>query len=257
MSCQYCSKTLDEVSRANFRAINGPSEIALRKLPDEYFDTIISDPPYGTGANTMAGRLRPSSEKYQSSDTKNRLPDFAGDSLLPEAWLFMMQAVMQQCYRVAKPGADVLFFCDWRSVASMINIVGAAGFGPRSVVVWNKGRACRPSKNGFRSQSEFIVWARKGGKLDRTNDPVYLDGVLSFSTLTNGKQHVTQKPLGLMTELLRIVPAAGHVLDPFQGSGTTGVAAIAAGLQYTGIEATKHYHEVAVRRLQEAPVMVA
>jgi site-specific DNA-methyltransferase (adenine-specific) len=252
MSCRFCSQKFPVVEHKKFKAIRGPSELAIAKEPAASFDAIISDPPYGTGASSAAGRLQPTSAKYQNSDTKHKLPDFAGDSLLPEAWQFMMRGVLEECYRVAKPGAELLFFCDWRSCSSFVNLIGSAGFGLRTVAVWNKGRACRPNKNGFRSQTEFIVAARKAGDLQRTNEPVYLDGVLTHPTLLRDKQHVTQKPLELMSELMRLVPPGGRILDPFQGSGTTGVAAIKAGLQYVGIEATPHYHDVAVERLQLA-----
>ncbi|MFN3595162.1 MAG: DNA methyltransferase, partial [Thiobacillaceae bacterium] len=61
-----------------------------------------------------------------------------------------------------------------------------------------------------------------------------------------------EKPLGLMRDLVQICPPGGTVLDPFQGSGTTGVAALMEGLRYIGIEAVEHYHRVACERLAQA-----
>lgn len=252
MACPYCSGSEVSSSGDGWKAICGRAELALRHEPDNSFDAIVTDPPYAAGANSLLGRLQASSSKYQNSNTKNRLPDIAGDSMLPESWKFMMQSVVAECYRVAKPGADVLSFCDWRSLSSFLDVYGAAGFQLKSVLPWNKGRGCRPHKNGFRSQSELIIWARKGGKLDRPGDPVYLDGVFTFPTRSVRKQHLTEKPLELMAALLRVVPAGGRVLDPFHGSGTTGVAALPAGLTYLGIEQTTHYHATAVERLQAA-----
>ena len=253
MVCPHCAKAqATQHSGKGFVALQGKAEMCLSQFDDGCFDAIISDPPYGAGATALLGRLRPSAEKYQQSQTKNKLPDIAGDSMLPEAWAFMMQAVISECYRCAKPGANLLLFCDWRSLPTFLQIVGAAGFGLKSTLVWNKGRSCRPHKNGFRSQTEFILWARKGGHAAPRPKDVYLDGVFSFPTLANGKVHVTEKPLSLMKELMRIVPDGGHVLDPFQGSGTTGVAAMAAGCTYVGIEATHHYHKIAVEKLTAA-----
>lgn len=246
MVCKHCAPQLRIDSGNGWTCFNGPAAVAMGEIESDSIDAIVSDPPYGTGANSTAGRLAPSSKKYRSTGAKP-LPDIDGDAMLPEAWREMMNQVLQECFRVAKPGAELLWFCDWRSVSQMLSLIGGARFGLRSVIVWNKGRKARPMPNGFRNQSEFIVHARKPGKLDRSQN-VYLDGVITHNTLSNGKQHLTQKPLPLMRELLQIVPG-GKVLDPFQGSGTTGVAAIERGLMYIGIESVRDYHDIAVSRL--------
>jgi len=64
-------------------------------------------------------------------------------------------------------------------------------------------------------------------------------------------QHPTQKPIGLMVELIRKV-AAPIVLDPFMGSGTTGVAAVKLGRKFIGIEIEPKYFDIAVRRIEAA-----
>ena len=251
MACKHCAPPERAANGRRWTSYNETATLALSRLPDETAHAIVADPPYGTGANGTASRLAPTSTKYQNSETKNKLPDFDGDSLLPEAWQALLREVLAQAYRVAKPGADLLLFCDWRSMPSLLGLVGAARFNLRSCVTWNKGRGARPNRNGFRSQSEFILHARKPGKLERGQD-VYLDGVLHYPTIQRDKQHVTQKPVELMADLLRLVPAGGTVVDPFQGSGTTGVAAIAAGLAYIGCDSVEHYHQVTVDRLTAA-----
>lgn len=65
-----------------------------------------------------------------------------------------------------------------------------------------------------------------------------------------GNTHPTVKPLALMRYLVRLVtPPGGTVLDPFMGSGTTGLAAAADGFQFVGIERDEAYFEIARRRL--------
>jgi site-specific DNA-methyltransferase (adenine-specific) len=65
--------------------------------------------------------------------------------------------------------------------------------------------------------------------------------------------HMTVKPLALMRYLVRLVTRKGGVvLDPFMGSGTTGVAAIQEGMHFVGIERDPHYHEIASRRVNDA-----
>lgn len=65
--------------------------------------------------------------------------------------------------------------------------------------------------------------------------------------------HCTVKPLALMRYLVRLVTSkGGTVLDPFMGSGTTGVAAIEEGMNFVGIERDPHYYEIATRRISAA-----
>jgi hypothetical protein len=61
--------------------------------------------------------------------------------------------------------------------------------------------------------------------------------------------HPTQKPVGLMTWCLQRIKPAGVVLDPFMGSGTTGVACAALGLPFIGIEINAAFFETAVDRI--------
>jgi site-specific DNA-methyltransferase (adenine-specific) len=68
--------------------------------------------------------------------------------------------------------------------------------------------------------------------------------------MTNQKVHLTEKPVGLLMDLLKVVPPGGSVLDPFAGSSSTGEAALRLGLHYVGIESTPAYHDIAVNRLQ-------
>ena len=69
---------------------------------------------------------------------------------------------------------------------------------------------------------------------------------------STGRLHTCQKPVSILRRLVRVsCPPGGTVLDCFQGSASTGVAALDEGRSYIGIERDDHYHEVAVRRLRE------
>jgi DNA modification methylase len=63
------------------------------------------------------------------------------------------------------------------------------------------------------------------------------------------REHPTQKPISVMTWCLTFVPDAGLILDPFMGSGTTGVACMLAGRPFTGIEIETKYFMLACERL--------
>jgi site-specific DNA-methyltransferase (adenine-specific) len=65
-------------------------------------------------------------------------------------------------------------------------------------------------------------------------------------------EHPTQKPLRVMRWCLGFVPDARTILDPFMGSGTTGVAALQLGRKFIGIEIDPGYFDIACRRIEEA-----
>ena len=67
-----------------------------------------------------------------------------------------------------------------------------------------------------------------------------------------GKQHPTQKPVQLMQWCIGFLPKGESILDPFMGSGTTGVACIKLGRKFIGIEREPKYFDIACRRIEEA-----
>jgi site-specific DNA-methyltransferase (adenine-specific) len=218
-------------------------------IKDGSIDVVISDPPYGSGGFTVKDVTRSSKSKYVSSDSsyQDTLPNIDGDSLHPMAWRQLMTDACIMAKRVLTDRGLLVLFIDWRNLPALQEIIHSTGFTLRGTVVWNKGNGVRPIKNGFKSQSEFILWATKG-KMPVRDTPVYLPGVLTHATMTNGKVHITQKPESLMLDLVKICPDGGTVFDFFMGSGTTGVAALKSGLNFVGCESVEQYFETSCRR---------
>jgi len=75
-------------------------------------------------------------------------------------------------------------------------------------------------------------------------------GLIREAVRQSDKHHITGKPTAVMQHLVRICPPGGTVLDPFAGSGTTGVAALLEGRSFVGIEITDEYTCVARERLE-------
>jgi DNA modification methylase len=110
----------------------------------------------------------------------------------------------------------------------------------------------------------FLVWDKGAGFKGRT----YAECELAWTSLDanarifchdplargdyRGKQHPTQKPVALMKWCLGIIPTAASIVDPFMGSGSTGVAAVALGRRFYGIEREPKYFDAACRRISEA-----
>lgn len=70
--------------------------------------------------------------------------------------------------------------------------------------------------------------------------------------MTDGAQHPTQKPIRLMAWCIQQLGRPQTILDPFMGSGTTGVAAIQMGHKFTGIEREAKYFDIACKRIEQA-----
>ncbi|TKC83461.1 site-specific DNA-methyltransferase [Trinickia terrae] len=217
-----------------------------RTLPDQSIDMLFTDPPYSSGGLHVGTRAQSTTQKYIQTSTKTVYEDFESDNMDQRSWAFWCHGWLTEARRALKPGGLLVCFIDWRQLPTLTDVIQAAGFIQRGIAVWDKtARRARPRRGGFKQQAEFIVWASKGTMQQRD---VYLPGVFPCS-LDMPKKHLTEKPIGLAREVVRLVPENGVVCDLFAGSGTFLVAAREAGLRWTGCEANAYYHEVAEGRL--------
>jgi site-specific DNA-methyltransferase (adenine-specific) len=110
------------------------------------------------------------------------------------------------------------------------------------------GRHMRAEGRQHLQNSKFVPMART-----HTNYPTTVLEFPSFGKRKDEESHPTQKPVSLFDYLVRTFSNPGDVvLDPFMGSGTTGVAAVAAGRQFIGIEREAKYFKLAKSRIQPA-----
>ena len=141
--------------------LHGDSLQILRQFVPNSFDAIITDPPYASGGSSQTTKNRSTSEKYSSMSKEKALPDFDSDQMDQLSWMFWTAAWLQDTRRIAKPGAPVCLFIDWRQLPAMTLALQWAGWTWRGVAVWDKV-ASRPQKGRFRQQSEYIVWGSNG-----------------------------------------------------------------------------------------------
>lgn len=218
-------------------------------IPSESIDAVITDPPYSSGAATLSGKQAAPAAKYQQTGTKKTYPPMLGDAKDQRSFTWWMTQWLCECWRIAKDGAPLLVFTDWRQLPSVTDAVQAAGFSWRGLVVWNKPSA-RPMLGEFRRDAEFIVYGCKG-RLQRHSRQC-LPGIFRYPVNSDEKVHLTSKPLPLMTELMSVAPEGGTVLDPFLGGGTTALAALATGRKCIGIELSPQYARIAAERVKAA-----
>ena len=226
----------------------------VRQLPASSIDMLLTDPPYCSGGLHRAARAATTSKKYLNAASQDLYEDFDFDNMDQRSWLFWCQTWLAGAYRALKSSGMVVCFIDWRQLPALTDVIQAAGFTLRGIAVWDKttGRA-RPRRSGFKQQAEFIVWASKGAMPDRE---VYLPGVFQCK-LDFPKRHLTEKPVDLAREVVRLVPEGGTVLDLFAGSATFLVAAKEAGLNWMGCEMNPRIHADASERLAAVPDRLA
>lgn len=120
----------------------------------------------------------------------------------------------------------------------------------RGVIAWDKTEGSRAPHTGyFRHQAEYLVWGTKGSCARQPGRGPF-PGAFRVPVKQSDKHHITGKPTALMTSLVEVVPEGSTVLDPFMGSGTTGVACRNTGRNFIGIEASEAYYKIAKQRIQ-------
>ena len=229
--------------------LHGDSLQIIRQFEPNSFDAIITDPPYASGGSSQTTKNRSTSEKYSSMSKDKALPDFDSDQMDQLSWMFWTAAWLQDARRIAKPGAPVCLFIDWRQLPAMTLALQWAGWTWRGVAVWDKV-ASRPQKGRFRQQSEYIVWG-SNGKMPLERNVGCLPGVFRYPNPQN-RIHVTEKPLQLMRDVVQICEPGGRILDPFAGAGTTVLAAVQEGYETVGIEMSDAYFQRSTERLKAA-----
>lgn len=120
--------------------------------------------------------------------------------------------------------------------------------GADQILFWNKPVS---TKNTSKNYSRFVEMIFVYGRNDWNNERHWSQYTNIFTDLVDGKLHPHQKPESLIKRLILNHSSVGNkILDPFMGSGTTGVACKKTGRDFIGIELDPHYFEIAKRRIE-------
>lgn len=209
----------------------------LASLADKSVDHVISDPPYSAHTH----------EKVWVAKTVGRPTVYDGIDFahLEDAHAYSVAA---QAARVAKRW--IIFFTDTEGVSLWRSAVIAAGLDYVRTCAWVKPDAT-PQMSGDRPASAFesFILAHAPGR-KRWNGGGKRN-VYTHTRAPGGAPHPTTKPLSLMRELVEDFTDEGDtILDPFAGSGTTGIACNQLGRNFIGWERDANYYAIATRRLR-------
>lgn len=209
----------------------------IRETQAAQFDVILTDPPYGMGADSFGdagGRLISQTHEYNDS---------------PEGWQALIRTLGDHWYRVAKPQAHLYICCDIDGFHFARESLRAAGWNPHRTPLVNfkldGSRVPWPTR-GPQRKWELVLYAEKGGK---NVTRIYPDVIETKGDDNLG--HGAQKPVELYTNLLRRSVRPGDtVLDCFAGTGTIFPAAHSLQCLATGVEMDPNYYGIALARLQ-------
>lgn len=182
-------------------------------------DAVVTDPPYGIAFATNRG--------FSSWDKT----EIANDRTVEARNIALTMAKTE----------SALVFGSWKMPKPA---------GTHTVLIWDKGDAAGMGNLAipWKPNHEEIYVIGKGFRGHR-GPAVLRHSVLTWESA--GRCHPNEKPISLMRDLIAKV-AGDIVLDPFMGSGSTGVAAIREGKQFIGIEIDPKHFETARRRIAEA-----
>lgn len=217
--------------------VRGDSMAWMQGVMADSYDVILTDPPYGMGA-----------DEFGDSGTAERSPHFYDDS--GANFLTLMKTLPAQLFRLAKPDAHLYLFFDIDWFIHLKTEFNAAGWKVfRTPLIWHKPGAFRAPwpEMGPQRKYETILYAVKGSLKVNKLAP----DVVTYPPDSN-LGHQAQKPVALFADLLaRSVRPGMSVFDPFCGTGPIFPAAHALQCRATGIEQDEAAHGIAVGRIQQ------
>lgn len=178
-------------------------------------DAIVSDPPYGMAF-----------QSHRRAKQHDKIANDQNDELLQ--WACRLQ-----------PSHSLYLFCRWD------NLFGVPK--PKSLVTWVKNNWSMGDLEHEHARQTEVALFYPGPDHDfprkRPTDVIH-------APKTGNDYHPTEKPVQLMRAMIEWT--RGTVVDPFMGSGTTGVAAVQMGRKFIGIEREPKYFDIACRRIENA-----
>ena len=250
------------IPNANSKYILGDSLIELKKLKDQSIDMVFSDPPYNLQLSKTL--YRPDSTRVSGvNDEWDKFDNFKDYDIFTESWL-------SEVKRILKPDGCLWVIGSYHNIHRIGYTLQNLNFWILNDIIWRKTNPM-PNFKGtrFTNAHETLIWAAKSkyskytfnyqrmkqlnhNKQMRSDD--WLINICSgrerLKDTNNQKLHNTQKPEELLLRVILSSTKTGDlVLDPFFGTGTTGVACKRLGRKFIGIEKNATYLKEAKKRI--------
>lgn len=236
-----------------YQIYNGDCIEEIKRIPDDTIDLVVTDPPYNLG-NFM---------KNRDTNLVKMRDNFFGaagwDDLEFEDWEQCMDSFLGETSRVMKRGGAVIIFMAVIKVETVIRLAEKHGFYYKTTGIWHKLNPMPRNMNlHFVNSTEswlYFTYKTRTGTFNN-NGKMLHDFIETAVTPTSERKfgkHPTQKPEQLIEHFVRILSNEGdYILDPFMGSGTTGVVCNKQKRNFIGIELDASYFEIAKRRMEDS-----
>jgi len=196
-------------------------------------DAVISDPPYN--------------HKHMDGGGFALARDFYANGKID----FISNFDLDKYKNILSKASDqFVVFCSRDLILDWLNFASSE-FGSFDLHVWHKTNAIPFTNNTWKSDIEYLIlgWRKKSHQkvLQQLKSKAYI------SSLCTDNFHPTAKPVPLIAKYIEVLlPIRAVALDPFMGSGTTGVACAQMGRSFIGIEREPKYFDIACRRIEQA-----
>ena len=228
----------------NYSLFLGDSNSIVKEFIKKGFkvDHIITDPPYNISkVNNFSTMKNPRKgidfgDWDKNFDYLNWIKDYTS---------------------LIKPNGSIIIFCSYLFISHIIDELTKNDVDVKDILIWKKTNPMpRNIERRYVQDNEFAVWGvKKGAKwiFNKSKNTPYLRSTFETS-LVSGKEkngHPTQKSLRLMEEIIRIHTNEDQtILDPFMGSGSTGVACVKNKRKFVGIELSEEFYNLASQRIR-------
>lgn len=218
-----------------FQLTRGDAVAWLRTLPNESIDLVVTDPPYE------------SLEKHRAIGTTTRLKHSKASS---NDWFEIFPndrfaELFAEIYRVLKKNTHFYLYCDPETMFFAKPVAEAAGFKFWKQIIWDK--VSIGMGYHYRARYECILFFEKGKR--KLNDLGVAD-IISVPRIRGG--YPAEKPPQVTEILIKQSTLPGElVIDPFMGSGSSGVAATTLGRRFLGNDLCAEALDITRRRLNE------
>ncbi len=239
-----------------FILYHGDSVECLKEIGTKC-DMIFADPPYFLSRG-YSSRINGEWKQFEKGEW-DRTRSIKDINTFNYKWLSL-------CRNILKEDGTIWVSGTYHNIFSVATCLVTLGFKVLNIIVWHKTDA-KPtlSKNYFNFTTEYLVWARKNEKIphyfncdlmqqinggSRMGDVWNIPFVSSWE-MKLGK-HPTQKPLRLLYRIILSSTRKGEtIIDPFSGSGTTGIAANLLGRKFIGIDQSNEFLNYSIKRKKE------
>jgi len=246
--------------------ITGDSIKEMSKIKDNSIDMIFADPPYNLQLSKSL--LRPDQTNVKGVNHNwDKFNSFEAYDKFTTNWL-------NQCKRILKDEGTIWVIGSYHNIFRVGSAIQNLGFWILNDIIWNKTNPMPNFKgNRFTNAHETIIWASKNKKSKYTfnykamkiaNDDKQMRSDWSMPICSGNERikklgktlHPTQKPESLLHRIIISSTNKGDkILDPFFGTGSTGVVAKRLGRRFIGIDQNKEYIKYAKNRIKNTKIL--